>query len=70
MNYQTPLNKALASAGHSVMVDGTMIRKGVSGDGKASLDEAQQARWAKAEEEQFGADPELLAWARAGGGSF
>ena len=46
---------------------GSMTRKGVDGDGKATFTAEQAARWAAAEETEF-ADAELREWARRGRG--
>ena len=67
--YELPLNPDYGSPGiNGVLLPGTMVRKGVDGDGKAAFTAEQAARWAAAEESEF-ADAEMREWARRGRGS-
>lgn len=63
-SYRLPLNAEYEPK--TILNTGALIRKGGNGDGKAKLSEDAQLRWKIAEEDQFGNDPELLAWARNG----
>ena len=67
--YELPLNPEYGSPGiNGALLPGTMVRKGVDGDGKATFTAEQAARWAAAEESEF-ADAEMREWARRGRGS-
>lgn len=46
---------------------GKILRTGGLGEGTKLFSDEQKARWAAAEEAEFGDDPDLLKWARAGG---
>merc|ERR1712187_898885 len=47
--------------------EGSMIRKGVSGDGKDKLSPAQEEVWEKLIKEYFGDKPGLSEWIQTGG---
>lgn len=69
-DYKMPFNNdaVFDNENDTIMKRGSLIYKGGLGTHKATFTEEQIQRWSKAEEEEFGADSELLQWARNGGG--
>eukprot|EP00957_Ditylum_brightwellii_P200844 15309420-Ditylum_brightwellii.AAC.1 len=69
-DYKIPFNNDafFDNENDAIMKRGTLVYKGGLGTHKATFTEEQIQRWSKAEEEEFGADSELLQWARNGGG--
>lgn len=69
-NYKMPLN---TDAGlwdvdkDTIVVSGSMVKKGAVGKGKNLFSDKVVAQWKQAEEDMLGHDPELLKWAREGG---
>lgn len=69
-NYLMPLNqdkgKWDAEKDH-VIASGALVRKGGVKTGASIFSDTVVAKWEKAEEDEFGGDPDLLHWAREGG---